>query len=235
MTAPAPPRFGHARHRRRAIAFVLLACGLVGSGPTAARAADATWLSLAALGGSTRIDPRLSNYAWDIRPRAAWGVLASAGHGPLSLGARVWRSSTVQAMELPGLTTSPAVHSTTLDALLRMRVATLMGTRVSADASVGSLRIDYRPGHLSVPQGSGAPLEVDLAPIRRPVSGGGFSLQHDIHGGWAAGLSLDRRFFGLDTAHRRGAEIVYGRETFGDWSARFEFAHMFTFGAKGAW
>jgi hypothetical protein len=241
MTARARSGPPIARRNRRAIASVLLALALAAPGAHAAaadgtpRAHAATWISLGVLSGSTRIDPRLSDYSWDTRPRAAWGALATAGRGPLELGARAWRSSTRQAMALPGLPASPTVRSTTLELLARARVATLLGTRVSVDASVGTLRIDYRPGHLSVPQGAGAPLEVDLAPIGTTVAGGGLSLRRVLPGSWALGLAMDRRYFGLDTAHRRGAEIVYGRETFGDWSARLEFARLFTLGAKGAW
>jgi hypothetical protein len=217
---------------------VLFALALAAPGAQAADGAPrppaVTKVSLGVLSGSTRIDPRLSDYAWDTRPRAAWGALATVGRGPLELGVRAWRSTTVQAMALPGGDLSPTVRSTTLDVLARARVATVLGTRVSVDASAGTMRIDYRPDHVSVPQGGGAPLEVDLAALSTGVAGAGVSLQRALPAGWALGLAVERSYFGLDTAHRRGAEIVYGRETFGDWSARLEVARLFTFGAKGA-
>jgi hypothetical protein len=43
-----------------------------------------------------------------------------------------------------------------------------------------------------------------------------------VAGGWTVGMETERRVFALDTAHRSGASVVYGRETLGDWHMRFE-------------
>ena len=44
---------------------------------------------------------------------------------------------------------------------------------------------------------------------------------------FAIGTEVERRVFGLDTAHRAGATVVMDRESFGEWSARLELARVF--------
>ena len=212
-----------------------VAAALALSAPGSHAAGAPAWASLGVTAGSTQVDGRLSRYAWDTAPRAAFGAFATAGRGPLELGLRAWRSSTVQHVELPGASVSPAVRSTTLELLARAHVATVLGTRASVQASAGRLRLDYRPSHLSiVPDGLGTPIDVTFAPVSEWVAGGGVALRHALPGRFSAGLAVDRQFFALDTAHRRGSEIVYSRESFGDWSARLELARLFSLGTKGA-
>ena len=97
-------------------AMVRVALALLALSPSVrARVAEAgipagtapAWGSVALLGGSTFIDPRLANYQWDTRPRAAWGAQALVGRGRVALGARAWRSQTVQVLDLPGGPVTP--------------------------------------------------------------------------------------------------------------------------------
>jgi hypothetical protein len=53
------------------------------------------------------------------------------------------------------------------------------------------------------------------------------ALRHALPGPWSTGLEVERRVFGLDTAHRNGSVIEERRETFGEWSVRLEVARWF--------
>lgn len=225
--------------RRAVVAAAVALLGLLPTLPASAVELDSTpsrssaWASVGILGGSTLVDGQLANYLWDTRPRAAWGAQVLAGRGRVALGTRVWRSQTVQVLELPAGPQSPAVRSTTLELLARTRVASPLGTQLWAGASAGRLRIDYQPDHVVVSSGPGGEIVADLLPVSEWIAGAGLSLQLPLLARWTAGLDLDRQFFSLDTAHRSGAVVVDRREAFGDWSARLEIAWLLSPSVKG--
>ena len=231
------PTAGDARRAVVAAAVTLL--GLLPSAPAAAVEPESApyrssaWATVGILGGSTVVDDRLRNYSWDTRPHAAWGAQVLAGRGRVALGTRVWRSRTVQVLELPAGTQSPAVRSTTLELLARTRVASPLGTQLWAGASAGRLHIDYQPDRVLVSSGPGGEVVADLLPVREWIAGAGLSLQLPLLARWSAGVDLDRQFFSLDTAHRSGAVVVDRREAFGDWSARLEIAWLLSPSVKG--
>ncbi len=165
----------------------------------------------------------MADYQWDVRPHAAWGAQLLAGLGSCAAGLRWWQGGTTQSLGLAGVT-DPSVRTSSLELIARARVATWRGLALEATAAGGRLALHYRPDHVTVGTG-GAPVEVTLAPVHDWVAGAGLALQAPLPGDWNWGLELERRVFALDTAHRNGNAIEYGRETFGDWDARVAVTH----------
>jgi hypothetical protein len=184
------------------------------------------WASVSLLAGTTAFDGRLTDYQWDVVPRAAWGAQALAGLGPVGAGVRVWRSGATQRLNLDGVG-DPHVSATQLELVGRARLLRTWGTDVHATAAGGRLFLGWSPGEVSVPVSGGEPVIVSFAPVHEWTGAGGLALEHAVAGPWRAGVQVERRWFGLDTAHRAGSEIVRQRESFGEWSARLELARMF--------
>jgi hypothetical protein len=186
------------------------------------------WLSLGLLAGSVLSDPRLANYQWDTSPRPAWGAQALLGRGGLAAGARLWRTQTTQRIDLPGATVEPTVGLTSLELVGMGRLAAIAGAEILLTADVGRLHLGFDPDQISIPtSGPGSPIVVPFAPVNEWTGGAGLAFRRRLGPGWSLGLGVDREFFGLDTAHRSGAAVVYQRESLGDWSARLELARIF--------
>lgn len=220
-------RDGH-RIRRAGAAWLLAAlCAC----PAAAHAApfggagtDRPWFSIGVLSGTSKPDAGLADYQWNTAPRAAWGAQALAGRGPVATGLRFWRSETTQDNALPAETLVSKIGWTSLEWVTRARVAAVLGVTVYGSASVGRLHLAYDPDRVTIDTGGSGPVEVEFAPIDEWIAGGGVALTRAVTEDWHAGLEIDHRVFRMDTAHRSGDAIEYRRDTFGDWSARFELA-----------
>ena len=185
------------------------------------------WLSVGLLSGSTLLDGSLADYQWDTRPQAAWGAQALIGARRLGVGVRGWTTQTTQNVGLPGVE-SPRVQATSWELVGQGRVATWWGTQVLATASAGRLHLAYDPDRITLePVGPGVPINVDFEPVDEWIAGGGVALLWPVAGRWTTSIALDHRIFGMDTAHRNGDEIEFGRQTFGDWSARPELAWLY--------
>lgn len=206
---------------RRIATVTLLVAGLI-----AARDAGAAgvWVSLGALTGATQADAALGDYRWDLSPHAGLGAQALAGVGRLGAGARVWRSSTTQSLGVAGASDA-SVRSTSLELVGRARLATWWGVHLDAQASGGWLHLGYAPDQVTFDPGGG-PVTVAFAPIDEWIAGAGLAARRPLAGPWVAGIELERRAFGLETAHRHGSVIETARESFGDWSARLELAWL---------
>jgi len=183
-------------------------------------------LALGILSGSTLPDGRLSQYQWDTRPQMAVGAQALAGAGRFSGGVRVWTTSTTQQLGLPEADNA-RVRSTSIDLVGRGVIARGLGFDLLALGSFGRLHLDYQPDHVTTTV-SGYPTTITFAPIREWAGGGGLAVEHRVAGTWAVGAAVERRLFGLDTAHSSGGTVVEGRESFGDWTARLEIARVLT-------
>jgi hypothetical protein len=183
------------------------------------------WISVGLLSGSTWLDSGLADYQWDVTPRVDWGAQALMGGGRFASGLRLWRSQTTQQIDPANATPAADVRATSTELVGRGRLATALGCEVMAVASAGLLHLGYHPDRVTIaPTGGGAAIAVDLEPVNEWIGGAGLGLRRPLHGPWAAGVEMDHRLFGLDTAHRNGAVIEYGRQRFGDWSARLELA-----------
>lgn len=181
--------------------------------------------ALGILSGSTLPDARLSDYQWDTRPQMTWGAQALVGNDRFSGGFRISTTGTTQNIGLPELP-SAHVRANSFDLVGRGVVARGLGFDVLALASVGRMHLRYQPDHVVTDVG-GVPTTVTFAPISEWSGGGGFGIEHRVAGAWAVGAAVERRLFGLDTAHRSGGSVVEGRESFGDWTARVEIARIF--------
>lgn len=177
------------------------------------------WASVGALGGVTLPDPALADYQWQIAPRAGWGAVTLAGHGPWGIGLRAWTTATQQEIGAPGAPASTRVSTTSLELLGRLNVTVVHELTLSVTGAAGRFRLGYSPEHVTIATGGG-PVEVTFAPVEDWVGGAGLALQRPLGSRWRAALEMEHRVFAIDTAHREGDQIVQGRSTFGDWSAR---------------
>ena len=208
-----------------AVALAALACAPCAAVAETAALHDATprsvrWVAVSLLGGTSQPVSRLADYQWDVRPHAGWGAQAFVGRGGWSVGPRLWRSGTTQALGLAGMP-DPRVRSTSLELVTRARLAHWRSAECLALVSGGRLAIRYQPDRLTLDTGGGA-VELAFAPVDSWIAGAGVALRAPVAGGWTAGVEAERRMFALDTAHRSGAGVTYARETFGDWHMRFE-------------
>jgi hypothetical protein len=188
-----------------------------------AGASDRAWFSIGLLTGTTQFDAGLADYQWDTTPRPGWGVRALVGRGRFAGGLRAWRTSSNQS--IGDLGAALDVHATSWELVGEARLAEVLGIEVLANAGAGQLRLSYDPERITIqPPGPVSPIVVDLAPVGPWIGGGGVALRRAVAREWTLSLGVDARVFAIDAAHRAGDEIVYGRESFGDWSARFELA-----------
>lgn len=189
------------------------------------------WLAVGLLGGLSLPDARFSDYRWNVDPRAAWGVETLTGAGRFAAGLRVSSSRTTQTIGIPDPASTAAVRSTAVELVAHGTVVSLAGFDLAATASGGRLHLGWDPDHVEGSVG-GTPVSADLAPVDTWTAGGGLAVTRRLPGPWRAGLGLDRRFYSMETAHRSGASIVTGTQTFGDWNARVELQWL-ALGMKG--
>jgi hypothetical protein len=194
--------------------------------PVAPPAPAGDRLSVAFLAGSTQFDAGLADYQWDTTPRFGWGFLGLVGRGRLAAGLELWRAGTTQA--IGDLGAAPGVHTTRAELVGEARVVERWGTGLWMRGHGGLLHLGYQPDRITIqPPGPVSPVTVDLAPVNTWTAGAGLAVRHAMSDRWTVGLSVDARRFAIDTAHRVGNEVVYARETFGEWSAGCEVARTF--------
>ena len=187
-------------------------------------AAAPVWAALGIAGGVQQPDGHLADYQWSTTPHGAFGAAARVGMGRWSAGLDGWTTTATQRLDA---TTASTVRSTRIELVTEARLTSLAGVDLFASLGAGRLHLGYDPDRVTIDTGGGA-TTVDLASISTWVGGGGLGLRRALAAGWLAGLAVDHRIYALDTAHREGGSIVERRETFGDWSARFELTRRFT-------
>lgn len=214
-----------ASRRSTALATGLLALAAAGLPSTACAAPMGGWHgSIGVLAGSALPDRGLSDYQWDTTPRPSWGAQVLAGIGPLDAGVRMLTAQTTQDLSIAGAT-SPQAQWTAWDFVAQVRMLEFRGTSIHAIGSVGRMRLSYDPDRLRFDPGGGAPpVQVELRPVDELTVGGGIALKRIVARHWRVGLEVDHRVFSMDTAHRNGTAIEYGRESFGEWNGRLELA-----------
>ncbi len=168
-------------------------------------------------------DAKLADYQWDATPRFSWGAQALFGWNRFATGLRFTQSGTTQTIGLPDPSSAADVTSTTWELLGQGRIATFGGNQVNALATVGRIRLGYDPESVTIDV-SGSPVVVDLEPVNEWVTGVGLGVEAPVARALTAGLEVDHRMFRMTTAHRSGDEIVIGRESFHEWSARVSLA-----------
>jgi hypothetical protein len=187
--------------------------------PTSARDWDVT---VSPWAGAMLLDSHLRDFSWDTSARPVWGTSAGVRSGRFAGGGRVWRGSTSQDVGTPSSPRSVDVALTGFEGIGEARMARFLGIRALATGSIGLVRMNWSPGSIDLDTGIGEPVAVSFEPVSEATFGLGLALRREVPGGFELAAGLERSWFGLDTAHRRGTEIVNERETFGNWTARVE-------------
>ncbi len=201
--------------------WVIAATVLMGTAqPSHAAPESAPPWSFGILAGSVQPERDLADYQWRTLPSAAWGIQALAEADRWSGGVRLWNTHARQEI---GAAEPATVRSTSFELVGRGRLLNVGASQVLATASGGRLHLGYDPDHIEV---SGDANAVKLGPIDEWIAGAGLALERRVAGAWRVGFEVERRFFGLDTAHRDGEVNVERRETMGDWNARVELARL---------
>jgi hypothetical protein len=168
----------------------------------------------------------LADYQWDTTPAFGWGVRGLAGRGRFAAGLELWRVGTTQS--IGDLGPAPRVSATSLELVGEARIVERWGVHLVASGHGGRLRIGYDPDRVVIqPPGPVSPIEVALEPVDAWIGGAGVTVRRAVTSEWRVGIGVDARVFAIETAHRSGASVVIGRESFGDWSARCEIARTF--------
>jgi hypothetical protein len=194
-------------------------------GPGAAAAAP--WVSFGVQAGSTRPDPDLSRYNWDVDGRLNWGAAALAGTGRVGAGLRLSRWQTRQGTGVPGADAGPVVHLTDLQLLVKARALSVERLDLFGTAGIGRYHMSYRPDRMTVDAGGGSePVTVTFDSVGDWSVAVGLGAEHPIVRGLVAGAEIERSLFFLDTAHRSGSEIVASRDSFSNWNLRLSLSWM---------
>ncbi|MBK8167715.1 MAG: hypothetical protein IPK64_17350 [bacterium] len=180
------------------------------------------WFEAGPALGGIALDADLADYRWDTGASTLWGGRVLAGRGPFALGLSGWRSGTTQDTGLPGDPAPLAVSVSALSLTGLVRVARPLGCELRLGGQAGRLHAGWEPGSLVVDTGQGAPVEVVFADIDEWCVGLVAEIQRDLGRGLVTTVQADWSSFALDTAHRRGDEIVQERERFSAWAARVQ-------------
>ncbi len=208
-------------NRAGSILTVVAAALVLGAGAAPGQTGTASWrLDAGAAAGGLGLDPHLADYRWDVSPAATWGAQAAFTRGRVGCGLRAWRARTTQGT---GLTAGPAdldVTLTGVELTAQTRLLTVAGCQLWAAVLGGRLHGAYAPDRLTAAVGGGEPVTVVFAPLDTWTWGLGAELRRPLGRSLGLALQAERTGFALDTAHRRGADVVTARETFHNWSAR---------------
>ena len=203
-------------------AAILGAAGAVSPAPVWAKAPR---VAVSLLGGYVQPDLSLSDYRWDASGRADWGLEAAAGAGRFEAGLRYLRWQTRQGTGISGADDSPAVRVSRLEVLARARILSGAGFRLLGTGAVGRVHLGYSPDRLRIDTGSG-PVEVSFPPVDDWSGALGMAVERDLGRKWSLGAEIERSLFAIDTAHRRGDEVVEERTTFANWNLRVRLSWM---------
>ncbi len=206
-------------------AAAALAVWLLATAAAAARAdTDAAWrLTVGPTVGVLLLDPHLADYRWDTGPTLQTGAEAVLSRGRFGVGTRVLLSSTTQASGIPGETQAPRVALTGFEILTQVRALSVRGVELWGTAQGGRLHMGYDPDQLTFsPGGLTEPVTVAYDPVSEWDFGFGLEIRGRLTRQVALALQADGSSFSLDTAHRRGSEIIESRERFTSWGLRLK-------------
>ena len=109
---------------------------------------------------------------------------------------------------------------------MKVSVVELWGTGYA-----GRLHLGYDPDRLSFdPGGLAEPVTVVYEPISEWEFGYGAQLRGEPTKHLALAIEAGRSAFALDTAHRRGDEIIQSREWFHGWNIQLQISWLVTLG-----
>lgn len=222
---------------RPAIAIICLAllnAAAVHAGESATKPDEGrgSWrLAVGVFAGGIMVDRKLEDYRWDTRPAGVTGVEMTVLRGRLAAGARLWGSRTTQASGIPGETQAPSVNLTGIGAVGRVRVLKVNVVELWGTGYAGRLHLGYDPDRLTFdPGGLTEPVTVVYAPISEWEFGYGARLRSEPMKQLALAIEAGHSAFALDTAHRRGDEIIQSREWFHGWTIQLQISWLVTLG-----
>ncbi len=187
--------------------------------------ADAGWrVGVGAMIGGLSFDSHLDDYRWDVSPTLQSGAQATVFRGRFATGARLWFAHTTQAIGIPGETQAPRVNVTAIEWVGQGRVVSYRGVELWGMVHGGRLFLAYDPDQLTFDVGVGAPITVAFDSIAEWDYGFGMEIRGRVTAQLALALQAEHSSFSLDTAHRKGDEIVEARERFDQWSLRVQAA-----------
>jgi len=187
-------------------------------------------LAIGPSAGAVALDQDLTNYRWDTRPAVQSGLQATLYHGRLAAGLRYWHSSTTQASGIPD-TEALQVSLNGLDLVGQARIAKRWGLGLWGTAFAGRLHMGYDPDEATFDTGTAlGSVTVDFDPISEWQFGTGLELRTELTRQLALSLQGEGSTFALDTAHRKGSEIVESRDRFYNWSLRLQISWLLNFG-----
>ncbi len=184
-------------------------------------------VALGPVTGGLGFDQDLANFRWDTRPAAQWGVHASLYRGRFAAGTRLWRAQTTQASGIPDESQAPHVNLTGVELLGSVRAFQYAGLELWGNAHAGRLHLGYDPDSQTFDvAGLPDPITVEYAPISEWSFGYGVEVRKEFMSRVAFALQGERSSFALDTAHRRGNEIIQARERFYSWNLRLQISWL---------
>ncbi len=200
-------------------ALLLAALTIAWAAPANAR----EWtVAVSPFAGAMLLDEHLSDYSWDTAARPVFGTAAFVRSGRFAAGGRVWRGDTSQDVGTPSSPRSVTVNLSGFEGIAEAELASALGVRALATGSAGLVHLGWSPDRVELDTGVGEPVPVSFDPVNEATWGLGLALRRAIPGGFELAAAVERSWFRLETAHRRGDEIVNERETFGNWTARVE-------------
>ncbi len=163
-------------------------------------------------------DDNLANYRWDTKPAVVTGLQVTLYRGWLAGGIRMGRSHTRQVTGIPGETRAPQVNKTDVVFTGHVRALEYRIFELWGSISGGGMFLGYDPDRMTFEIGGIAdPVTVSYEAVSTWQYGLGTGLRSKITRHAALSLEVERSTFSLDTAHRRGDEIVYARQSFSNW------------------
>lgn len=228
-----------ARRWRQASALCLgsLLLWVTGANSQEMRVNQSWWLAGSLAAGAVSPDQDLADFRWVTTPASLYAVQAVAGHGRLAGGLRFSRWATTQGTGLPTVPggqpagADPEVLLRHVDLIGQVRAISWQGWEVWGTALAGRVRLTYTPDQLTLSNGgTGGDLTVNYEPITETNLGLGLELKRALGRRLSTSLAAERTGFGLETSHRRGAEIVRERQTFNNWNLRLQVAWVFDLG-----
>ena len=190
-----------------------------------------TWrVTVGGFVGTMVFDEKLADYRWDVRPATQSGIQGLVYRNRISGGLRLWQSSTTQESGIPGETLVPHVKLIGAELVGQLRIVRYRSVELWGLANTGRIHMGYSPDQATFDPGGGlAPITVDFDPISEWTLGYGATIRSDLGQHLALAMQVEQATFALNTAHRRGGEIVQERERFRNWSLRMELSWLVSF------
>lgn len=221
---PRPCRFAPA-----VVCFILCASTAVSAD---SEISDTPWrVAVGPTVGGLVFDQALADYRWDTSPALQSGAQLMAYRGRFAVTTRLWKAHTTQASGIPGELQVPRVNLTGVDIVGQYRLLSFVGLELWGSAQGGRMHLGYDPDVIIYDVGGlSGPITVEYESISEWTVGYGVELRREFMRQVAIGIQAEQSSFALDTAHRRGSEIIEERTRFQSWNLRLQISWLLNFG-----